>query len=379
MLPSSVLLIAPYNPTPAGVEVYATEVATRLARTGVRVEVISYLESKKAGMETVYRMPTVSLPLLRGLTFTASASAAASILSLLRGVDVVNAHYAVTSGVAVSLAKLRAPKVLTFHGSDVALLKGVMRPLVPLLLSCTFYVAVSRRLACELAALGFPRERITVIPGGVDFKGLSSIAKIPREEARRAVGLPVHARIILFMAPLIPYKNPLVLLPAFKKLVRSLQDTYLVYCGRGPLAREILKEASGLKVGSRVALIPEVSRDKVPYVLRSADVLVVPSTREAWGLTVLEAMAVGTPVIVSRFAGVSDVLVNWRHAIVVNPHSCLELANAIKAILEDPSLAEYIVKRAISIARKFTWELTAKRYLRLFTHILGDASEKVQV
>ncbi len=367
----SVLIIAPYHPKPAGVEVYATEVATRLVKAGIDVHVLSYFESKKANSEALYRLPTAPLPWIRGVTFVALASTMGSLLSALRSFDVVNAHYALTSGVAASLIKTSAPKVLTFHGSDVPPLKGHMRSLLPLFSSFASYVAVSNKLACELAKLGLPREKIKVIPGGVDFEKLSSVSRIPREEARKVVKLPVDRRIVLFMAPLVSYKNPLAVLVAFKLTSKRLQDACLVYCGRGPLIREVLRKAFELDIRSRVIFRPELPRSMVPYMLRAADVLVMPSLREAWGLVALEAMATCTPVIISKLAGIAEHLVNWHHAVLVDPYSQEELANAMKTLLNDPSLASYITTRATSIAKKFTWDLTVRRYLALFTSILG--------
>ena len=166
----------------------------------------------------------------------------------------------------------------------------------------------STRGAVMMRDLGLPADRIVMTPYVVDNDWWSErAARVDRAAVRRAWGVPDEAPVVLFCGKLQPWKRPQDLLYAFA--ASGVPEAYLVFAGAGPLRHVIKSDAQSLGVDGRVRFIGFANQTQLPEIYRAADLLVLPSEYEPFGLVVNEAMVCGCPVVVSDRVGSRDDLV----------------------------------------------------------------------
>ncbi|MBI3669969.1 MAG: glycosyltransferase [Acidobacteria bacterium] len=153
-----------------------------------------------------------------------------------------------------------------------------------------------------LKSLGLPKDRILMVRNVVDNDWWSArAAQVDREAIRSNWSVPPAAPVVLFCAKLQPWKRPQDLVEAFAKA--NVKDSFLVIAGDGPLRADLERQAQALGITERVRMLGFVNQSQLPGVYRAADLLVLPSEHEAFGLVVNEAMLCGCPAVVSDRVG----------------------------------------------------------------------------
>lgn len=187
----------------------------------------------------------------------------------------------------------------------------------------------------QLLALGFPESRIVLSPYTVDNDWWTSrAAEADREAARDAWRIPSHGVVVLFCAKLQPWKGPMDMLEAFSRA--NVPASYLVFAGDGPLRSGLEQRARDLGIEDRVRFLGFVNQTQLPSVYRAADLLVLPSYYEPFGLVVNEAMLCGLPVLVSDRVGAKFDLVQPGENGFIFPVGDVEaLAGILNEILPD--------------------------------------------
>ena len=153
-----------------------------------------------------------------------------------------------------------------------------------------------------MRSLGIPEERLALTPYVVDNDWwLRQASSVDRKAIRAQWGIPADAPIALFCAKLQPWKRPQDLLSAFKEA--GVAGSYLVFAGEGPLRSELESKARASGIDERVRFLGFVNQTSLPAVYRAADLLVLPSEYEPFGVVVNEAMLCECPVVVSDRVG----------------------------------------------------------------------------
>jgi glycosyltransferase involved in cell wall biosynthesis len=211
--------------------------------------------------------------------------------------------------------------------------------------------------------LNVPPEKIAVHLHGVDgnFKPLPPEVL---ESYREKLDLP--PRYILFVGTFEPRKNVRGLLDAYRQLVARLPDSPpLVLAGqRGWLFDETMAYLDSLKLGSRVVWRENVPQDAMPALYNLASLLVMPSFYEGFGFPALEAMACGTPPIVSSRSSLPEVV--GEVGLQVNPDDPATIADALEFGLTHPEWVEITRQKGRVRAATFTWERTAALVLSVY-------------
>jgi glycosyltransferase involved in cell wall biosynthesis len=159
-----------------------------------------------------------------------------------------------------------------------------------------------------MRSLGIPRERIALTHFVVDNDWwVERSARVDRKAMRNSWGATDGDRVVLFCAKLQPWKRPLDLLRAFAKA--QMADGLLIFAGDGPLRPQLEAEAFALGVQDRVRFLGFANQSQLPAIYTAADLLVLPSEYEPFGLVVNEAMCCGCPVIASDRVGAARDLV----------------------------------------------------------------------
>jgi glycosyltransferase involved in cell wall biosynthesis len=187
--------------------------------------------------------------------------------------------------------------------------RGVKRVAWPLLFRLADQVIVPSSGTRELMlSLGLPGDRVTLTPYSVDNDWwMQRSAEVDRASVRAGWGASSADVVILFCAKLQPWKRPLDLLRAFAKA--KLSNALLVFAGEGPLRSQLESEAAALGIAPRVRFLGFVNQTQLPAIYISADLLVLPSEYDAFGVVVNEAMLCGCPVAVSDRVGAGRDLV----------------------------------------------------------------------
>jgi teichuronic acid biosynthesis glycosyltransferase TuaC len=261
-----------------------------------------------------------------------AASLAPTTLHYRGRVDVVLGSWAYPDGFAavVMAEMLGVPAVVKLHGSDmnvVARLPGPRRCLNWALPRAERVVAVSGPLAEAAHALGVARERIDVVPNGIDR---TSFMPRERAEARRGLGLPEHGPMLLYVGHITQAKGAFDLVSAFQSAMPRLRGARLVMVGDGSGFEACKSLARGC--GDAISFVGAQPHDKIPSWLAACDVLALPSWNEGMPNVVLEALASGRRVVATRVGGIPEV-VNDELGILVPPRDIPSLAGALEAAL----------------------------------------------
>lgn len=288
--------------------------------------------------------------------------------------DLLHVHYAVPHAVSATLARamlaeaLRLPLLVTLHGTDVSVL-GQQAPMTAVLrhtLSrCDGITAVSRALA-QQARSSFDLSAIQVIPGFVDVSRFRRI-DCPVEERRMFAG--DDEPLLLHLSNFRPVKRSLDSVAVLAR-VNAQRPCRLLLVGAGPDLQACLQRARQLGVADRV--IPLGPRADVVVLLSLADVLLLPSAKEAFGLVALEAMSCSLPVVASRVGGLLEVLGEEDAGVLCQPGDVAAMAEAALAVVEDPALARRLASRGRARAETlFDQERIIERYVRLYRRLLA--------
>ncbi len=241
------------------------------------------------------------------------------------------------------------------------------------IMNASLVVAISENTArdCE-RMLGIPSEKIVVTPLGVDRKFFidPQIKKDPEVLGR--LGIPEGRDIILYLGGIDPRKNTTNLIKTFKILCeRRIRRPVLVLAGKIAGDRQypiLLKEIESQGLEADIVMPGFVGDDDLLKLFRYTAAFLFPSLYEGFGLTPLEAMAAGVPVVSSNTSSMPEVL--GKAAILVDPTSPMQMADAVSGVLDNPSIAADLRTEGPKRAAMFTWTRTGETTLSAYERFL---------
>lgn len=219
------------------------------------------------------------------------------------------------------------------------------------------------------------KDKITVAYPGFNkdiFHSIKDAKKINGVLSKYKIG---HSYII-YIGTLQPKKNLLRLIEAFSRILtqKELNDLNLVIVGKtkgegkqGWLFQDILKAPRKLGIEGRVIFTGFVPTDDLPILLSGAKVFILPSLWEGFGIPVVEAMATGTPAIVSNTSALPEVA--GSAGLLIDPYSVDQMEQSIRLILTDSKLRQRYSEKALLQAKKFSWEKMARTILKVFERV----------
>jgi glycosyltransferase involved in cell wall biosynthesis len=233
-------------------------------------------------------------------------------------------------------------------------------------------VAVSEQTRDDLVRLlGVPESKVTVAYNGVDprFRPMRGEAHaIEREALRRKMGLP--PRFVLHVGTLEPRKNLERLVRAFAQVAGG-RDVALVLAGRrGWLYEPVLRAAEEANLrGAPVVFVDYVYDDDLPLLYNIAEVFAYPSVYEGFGLPAAEALACGTPTLVSHDGALSEVV--GDAAVKVDAQSVDSIAEGLARLLDDADLRASLSSAGPGQVAPFTWDAAARKVLGVYERVGG--------
>ncbi|WP_141015606.1 D-inositol-3-phosphate glycosyltransferase [Nocardioides sambongensis] len=390
-----------------GMNVYVVEVARRLARRGVEVDiftratgsalepVVPLLDPVTGACEDGVRVHHVHAGPFEGLTKNElPGQLCAFAREVLRTeaahpagyYDLVHSHYWL-SGQVGALARDRwgVPLVHSMHTmakvKNLALAEGdspepAAREIgeQQVVEAADLLIANTDLEAKQLINL-YDAEagRVEVVLPGVDT---TVFRPQDRAAARAERDLSDDALVVLFAGRIQPLKAPDVLLKAIAELVGrrpDLRSRLVVPIVGGPSGSGLERPtalaalADELGVADLVRFVPPVKQSDLAGWYAAATLVAVPSYNESFGLVAAEAQACGTPVVAAAVGGLTTVVADGRSGLLVDGHEPREWAHALERVLADPALAATLADGAVRQAEEFTWEATAARTLEVYS------------
>jgi D-inositol-3-phosphate glycosyltransferase len=223
--------------------------------------------------------------------------------------------------------------------------------------------------------------KVKIIPPGVDT---SHFYPIPADEARQFIGLAPDDRMILFVGRIEPLKGVATLIQAVACLaLKNLKEPVHLAVIGGDL-ESVTEEMSDemvrlqrlcdeLTVGKMVVFLGKRVQDTLPYYYSAAEVVVMPSHYESFGMVALEAMACGTPVIASQVGGLAFLVQDGVTGYTVPAEDHIALCEKLTGLLGEESLRQQMGRNAAEYAQKYDWGKIAKQIVGVYTELIGNA------
>ena len=212
-----------------------------------------------------------------------------------------------------------------------------------------------------LSRYGISSEKVEVVHNGVTRDGNGS-------RALAESGIGKDERIVLFLGRITMQKGPEYFLQAARRVLDVMDNVKFVMAGSGDLMHRAVEMAAELGIGHKVLFTGFLRGENVEMIYRMADLYVMPSVSEPFGIAPLEALNHDVPVIISKQSGVSEVL---RHALKVDFWDVEEIANKIVAVLKYPPLGETLANYGNFEVRRLRWKDTAQKCVSIYEEALS--------
>jgi D-inositol-3-phosphate glycosyltransferase len=390
-----------------GMNIYVLESAQRMAAMGVSVDIFTR-RTDSAQADIVEISPGVrvrhfdcghgtltkeQLPIhISGL------SQEFSRIMRTENYDAIHSHYWLSGKVAMPAAKeLGIPLVHTMHTmarvKNLNLAEGeIPEPMIrvqgetQVVAAANALIANTDAEAASLVSLydACP-DTVHVVSPGVDLYTFTPGES--RSAARDQISQPQDALVVSFVGRIQPHKGPEVLIRATSELVKHsplLRHKLIVNIvggASGANTEEVdrLKElTTWLAIDDVVRFSPPVPREDLPQWYRAADLVVVPSYSESFGLVALEAQACGTPVIATAVGGLRTAVADGISGVLVDGHDPKAWSSVISRLLQEPQRRVLLSMGAVEHASHFGWDVTARGTLDVYDQVISEARKSLE-
>jgi N-acetyl-alpha-D-glucosaminyl L-malate synthase BshA len=370
-------------PTYGGSGVVATELGIELAALGHEVHFISYsqpfrLSGRDDGI-TYHEVPVSSYPLFEFPPYDLALASRMAEVAEFCSLDLLHVHYAIPHSVSALLARQilatrgrRLPFVTTLHGTDITLV-GLDRSYLPItryaIEQSDGVTSISNYLKEETIKHFGPTREIEVIPNFVNCNVYLPIKdSFKRAEARKRLAAPEEA-ILMHLSNFRPVKRVVDVVRIFAHVAKEM-PAQLVLIGDGPDRSAAEWLAHDLGIHSRVHFMGK--QDRVNELLPLADLMLMPSVQESFGLAALEAMACKVPSIATRVGGVPELIDDGVTGLLYPVGDVDAMARGALSLLKDRKRLEAMREAGRKTAQKrFCASLVVPQYVRYYEQVLA--------
>ncbi|MGD0159480.1 MAG: glycosyltransferase family 4 protein [Candidatus Bathyarchaeia archaeon] len=302
----------------------------------------------------------------------------AALISSLDGrVDIIHAHDWLVANAAVGLKHVfRIPLVATIHSTEIGRRNGLHTDYERMIhqtenwlaheswrvVCCSWYMSWQVRWA-----FGLSEDRVTIIPNGVDVSVYQK--EFDKAEFRKRFASP-EEKIVLFVGRLVYEKGVQTLINAIPKIL-SRANAKFVVVGDGGMRDSLTRQVANMHLSHKVIFTGFLDDDRLRKLYQIADVCVVPSLYEPFGITALEAMAAKTALVASNSGGLSEIVEHDRTGTKVFPGNADSVAWGVTRVLLDPGYANWIKDNAYQKAvHVYDWAKIARQTKEFYEQVL---------
>lgn len=389
-----------------GMNVYVRDLTAELGRIGVHVDVFTRSQDEHVphivhelgfGNRVVHvpAGPEVPVPKQQLMEFVPQFTGGVMQFAEEKGLryDLIHSHYWLSGLAAEALAEAwhRTPIVQMFHTlgemkNRVAQSADERETPERITAERRLVQRADRTIVSTLAEQTQLRflykaddRRLEIIPPGVD---LQHFYPIPADEAKLFVGLKPDDRMVLYVGRIEPLKGIETLIRAISRLrpAKGHRPVHLAIIGGEPDAsperitkemRRLQQLCDQLAVGQTVVFLGKRRQDTLPYYYSAAEVVVVPSHYESFGMVALEAMACGTPVVASDVGGLGFLVQDGKTGFTVPDSDVDLLLSRLSQLLEDRQLNKRMGSAAVAYAQDYSWDKIVTRILDVYQQLVS--------
>lgn len=228
--------------------------------------------------------------------------------------------------------------------------------MIPLIYRKTEMITVSESSRQELISFGISDQRLHTIYNAIDKDGMG-------------IGIKSEKPLIAYVGRIKQYKQLDHLLRAFETVGGEIPEVEMVIAGRGEYD-ELEKLATKLENSTHITMAGEVSREKKTEILKEAWTFVMPSMKEGWGVSVIEANSCGTPAIAYNVPGLRDSIRDGETGLLVPQGDIGQLSEAIIRLLTDAELRARLSQNALEWASAFSWDNSAAEFANVIEQVV---------
>jgi len=293
--------------------------------------------------------------------------------------DVIHVHdwLAAFSGISFK-HYLKKPMVLTVHSTEIGRAQGLHSPDSFSINGIEWWATyeANRVIVCSQSMkdeicnhFNIPEKKVDVIPNAIDATKYQT--SVDKGSVRQRYGVGWGEKLIICVGRLVPQKGIEYFIRAIPQIARHYPEAKYVIVGEG-WSRDILEaEARASGHANKIKFTGFASDQEVIDLMTSADVLVVPSIYEPFGIVALEGMATGVPVVASQVDGLAEVIDHESTGLFVFPRSPESIAWGIERILSDPDHARWLTENAKEKLHKaYSWEAVAMKTVEVYGKVV---------
>ncbi|MDP3012737.1 MAG: glycosyltransferase family 4 protein, partial [Candidatus Subteraquimicrobiales bacterium] len=286
--------------------------------------------------------------------------------------DLIHYHYLFPNGLLALIPYVlrRKPLIATAHGSDVNLVAkvGWIKRLNSLVFKhLSILICVSEDLASELQQVfQINPKKVLVVDCGVDTDIFKPEDK---NRLRNLIGLSPSQKIVLYVGNLVLVKGVNYLIEALPEIIKKHPEVYLVLIGSGPALKDLQREVVALNLEDYVRFEGAKPHWQIPRWMGAADVFVLPSEREGFGLVALEAMACGVPVVASKVGGLTEFIEDGKDGFLINSGDKNALVEKINYLLTNFKAYESISSAAREKALRYDIGIKAEKIKEIYEKV----------
>lgn len=285
--------------------------------------------------------------------------------------DIVHLHF--TYPPYSFVTHLNIPVIITVHGlssvrvkgsypkSDYLNLKFILYPYFEkkALRNASRVITVSQWAKEESDKLIGVDSKTVYIPNGVNYKKYCNIEP-----------MQISHPSIFFIGRLVKFKGVDILIKSLQIVKKVYPDIHLYIAGNGPQSRNLKSLSRDLNLDSSITFLSFLSEEDKLKMLKSADIFVVPSRIETFGIVILEALASGIPIVASNTGGIPQILDNGKYGLLAETENSEDLAQKIIALIKNKSLRDELSEKGKQRAKEYSWDNVAFRTTELYSSIL---------
>ena len=361
-------------PTFGGSGVVATELGLALGKRGHNIHFITYnlpvrLETLNDSKIHFHEVNVPDYPLFKYQPYELALSSRLVDVIKSNKIDLLHVHYAIPHAYAAYMAKkmlfdigIEIPIVTTLHGTDITLVGShpFYRPAVTFSINHSDRVtAVSKSLRDDTLNLFDIKKKIDVIPNFIDIEAITSKEK----PCKRTLLAEKEEKILTHISNFRPLKRIIDVIDIFKG-INSKINSKLMMVGEGPEKRKALRYVSDNKLKDKVLFLG--NSNEIDKILCYSDLFLLPSEKESFGLSALEAMAHGVPIISSNAGGIPEVNLNGKTGFISDIGDTDSMISNAMSLLSNPQKHKLFKKQAKLQAKKFDLESVVNSYERIY-------------
>ena len=367
-------------PTFGGSGVVATELGLALGKRGHNIHFITYnlpvrLETLNDSKIHFHEVNVPDYPLFKYQPYELALSSRLVDVIKSNKIDLLHVHYAIPHAYAAYMAKkmlfdigIEIPIVTTLHGTDITLVGShpFYRPAVTFSINHSDRVtAVSKSLKEDTLNLFDIKKKIDVIPNFIDTEAIATKDK----PCKRTLLAKKEEKILTHISNFRPLKRIIDVIDIFKG-INSKINSKLMMIGEGPEKRKAIRYVSDNKLKDKVLFLG--NSNEIDKILCYSDLFLLPSEKESFGLSALEAMAHGVPIISSNAGGIPEVNLNGKTGFISNIGDTDSMINNAMSLLSNPQKHKLFKKQAQLQAKKFDLESVVDSYERIYNDAVAS-------